>query len=384
MFEDKTFESILDSMLNYVQDRYPELDTNTGSMIYTALAPIALELETAYHEMDMIMSETFLETATKEYLVKFGDQIGLEINDATCGHFKGEFNVDVPIGSRFNCDEFNYAVVSKISDPTATDQVCTFELVCETAGTEPNAYVGDEGDLTPITYIPGLSYAKLVSVITYGEDEEDTEAYRYRLQLHVKNPPINGNVAQYEEWLGEYDGVGKFKVLPCWNGINTVKLVVLNSENQQADAEFVETLQRYFDPPTDEIDDDITSETYPQGRGMGDGQAPIGAIITVTTPTEVPVVVNCQVVLNPGYSSPEGVEDAVDKYLKSIIFEKNSVSYMPISATIYNCDSVADVVGLSINVKGKVMEIGTDPFIESVTLADGEIPVLDDRSVWSV
>jgi uncharacterized phage protein gp47/JayE len=44
MFEQKTFENILSEMLTYVAGRNKELDIREGSIIYTALAPIALEL----------------------------------------------------------------------------------------------------------------------------------------------------------------------------------------------------------------------------------------------------------------------------------------------------------------------------------------------------
>lgn len=382
MFEDKTFESILGSMLNYVSDRYPELDTRTGSVIYTALAPIAMEFETAYHEMEMIIEETFLETASKEYLVKHGDQIGVELNEATCGHFEGEFNVDVEIGSRFNLDAFNYTVIEKLSDPTEENPSYRFELACETAGSEPNGYLGD---LTPITYVPNLTSAKLTSVLIFGEDEEETEAYRYRLQIHVKNPPINGNVMQYNEWLDDYSGIGKYKVVPCWNGQNTVKLVILNSENKSADEEFIKEVQEYFDPPTSPINDDKTDETYPQGRGMGNGQALIGAIVTVSTTTEVPVKINCQLKLKDGYTSPVGVEEALQSYFDKNALNKTTVGYMPISAEIYNAESVEDVLSLTVTVNGTVMDTEATRFIDSVSLGDNEIAVLDtENSSWGV
>lgn len=382
MYENKTFENILSDMLSYVSEQNSELDTRTGSIIYTALAPIALELETAYHEMDMILTETFLSTASKEYLVKHGDQIGLEINEATCGHFKGEFNVDVEIGSRFNLDEFNYNVIAKLSEPTEDNPYYVCELVCETSGSEPNGYLGD---LTPITFISNLSYAKLTSVLIYGEDEEETEAFRYRLQVHVKNPPINGNVYQYDEWLAEYDGVGKYRTIPCWNGINTVKLLISNSENKTASDELITQVQEYFDPPITTIDDDTTAENYPQGRGMGNGQAPIGAIVTVDTITEVPVVIACELVLKDGYTSPVGVQDAVEEYLNSLALNKTTISYMAISAEIYNAESVEDVTSLSITIDGKVMDTSVSPFIPSVTIEDTEVAVLDtENTTWEV
>ena len=382
MYEDKTFENILSDLLSYVNENYPEIDTRIGSVMYTALAPTAMELETAYREMDFVEQETFIDTASKDYLIKHGSQVGVDINEATYGHFKGEFDVDVAIGSRFNLSEFNYNVISKISNSTADHPYYTFELVCETAGAEPNNYLGD---LTPITFIANLSHAKLISVISYGEDEEDTEEYRYRIQTHIKKPPINGNVYQYNEWLDEYDGVGKYKVIPCWNGVNTVKLTILNSNDERADSSFIEQVQNYFDPPTSTINDTLTASDYPQGRGMGNGKAPIGAIVTVDTAVEVPVKIEATLKLKDGYSSPVGVESAVDKYLTELIFEKNIVAYMPISAELYNAESVSDVVSLKITVKGTVMDASSTTFVNSVSIESNEIPVLDTvNSVWSV
>ena len=382
MFEYKTFEHILSDMLSYVSDRNPELDTREGSIIYTALAPIALELETAYHDMDMILAETFLETASKEYLVKHGNQLGVELNDATCGHYKGEFNVDVAVGSRFNLDEFNYTVISKLSNPTDDNPYYIFELTCETPGSTPNSYFGD---LTPITYVKDLAHAKLTDVLIYGEDEEETEAFRYRLQTHLKNPPINGNVSQYDEWLSKYDGIGKYKTLPHWNGVNTVKLIILDVLNKRASDELLVQVQEYFDPATSTINDDPLVSDYPQGRGMGNGQAPIGAIVTVDTVDEVPVVIECQLVLKSGYSSPVGVQEAVESYLDSIALSKTAVAYMPISAAIYSAESVADVTSLKITVNGTVMDATANPFVASVSIGGNEIPVLDtENTVWGV
>lgn len=382
MFEEKTFENILSDMLSYVGDRNPDLDTREGSIIYTALAPIALELENAYHEMDMIMDETFLETASKEYLVKHGNQLGVNINEATCGHFEGWFDVDVEIGTRFNLDKFNYSVIEKLSDPTNDNKYYVFELVCETEGSEPNNYLGI---LTPISYVKKLTYAELKSVLIYGEDEEETEAYRYRLQVHAKNPPINGNIAQYNEWLDEYDGIGKYRVVPCWNGSNTVKLVILNADNKRASDELLAEVQEYFDPPTSTINDDILDSTYPQGRGMGNGQALIGAVITVDTVNEVPIVVDCKVTLKNGYTSPIGVQEAIEDYLDTIVLNKNTINYLPISASIFNAESVDEVVSLKITVKNTVMDANASPFISSVAISDNEVPILDvENSNWGI
>jgi uncharacterized phage protein gp47/JayE len=394
MFENKTYEVILKGLLRTVTDKDPDIDTRTGSLIYTALAPVALELESVYRTLDMTLMETFLETASMEYLVKHGKQIGIEPLAATSAHFKGKFNVEVPRGARFNSEAYNYQVLDKLSDPTASDSFYYYELVCETAGKSPNNYLGE---IKPITYVPNLQSAELVSVLTLGEDEEGADSYRYRLQVHVNNPPVDGNVAQYGEWLSQYRSVdyewessdiGKYKVIPCWNGLNTVKLMITNSEDRAANDTLLKDVQNHFDPPTEgvAINDDTTDPTYPQGRGMGNGQAPIGAIVTVTTVTEQPVSISCKLFLKNGYKTPVGVATGIQDYLDSIAFENSKVAYMPIAAAIYNAESVGDVEDLVITVKGVQMSTDLTPFVESVTLEEDELAVLNvptDGNDWS-
>lgn len=353
MFENKTFESIQSDMLAYAANKNPEVDTRDGSIINTTLAPVAFELENLFRGMDMVIEETFLPTASKEYLIKHGQQIGLEINEATYGHFEGKFNENIEIGSRFNLDKFNYSVIRKISEPTEIDPYFTYELVCETVGSEPNAYLGD---LTPITFVGNLSYAKLTSVLIYGEDEEDTEAYRYRLLLHVKKPPINGNVSQYDEWLDTYDGIGNHKIIPCWNGLNTVKLLVLDPEGMPANNTLINDVQNYIDPPNNPINDDVTAVDYPQGRGMGNGQAPIGAIVTVDTATEVLVDISTEVILNDGYTEPVGVYEALNDYFKTNALKIDSVNYLTISGIIFSVPSVKQIEILTVTVGDDEMD----------------------------
>lgn len=384
MFENKTFENILNDMLQYVSDQDSELDIRVGSIIYTALAPIALELEAAYHEMDMILTETFLETASKEYLLKHGNQLGIDIIDATPAHFKGEFDVDVPLNSRFSLGTFTYTVLSKLSEPSEDNSYYIFEVVCETAGTKPNDVLGD---LIPITYVENLTHSKLISTVVYGKDEEETEKYRTRIQEHLTHAPFGGNVSQYAAWLNEYPegGLGKYTITPCWNGHNTVKLTVLNTVNREASGELIKDLQNYFDPANATIDDDINASNYPQGRGMGNGKAPIGAIVTVDTPDEQEIIVDCVLKLKSGYSKPVGVKEGIKEYLSSIALNKNTVAYMPISAEIYNAESVEEVLSLTITVNGIVMDTEVNPFIDSVVIDKNKIPVLNDKDfTWGV
>lgn len=56
-----TFEFILDRMLDRVPDT---VDKREGSIIYDALAPAAAELAKTYMELDVVMDEAFVDTAS--------------------------------------------------------------------------------------------------------------------------------------------------------------------------------------------------------------------------------------------------------------------------------------------------------------------------------
>ncbi len=62
-----TYEVILQRMLDRVPDT---MNKREGSIIYDALAPAAVELALAYIQFDMMLNESFADTAFMEYLIK--------------------------------------------------------------------------------------------------------------------------------------------------------------------------------------------------------------------------------------------------------------------------------------------------------------------------
>ena len=115
MYENVTYEDILQRML----DRIPNtMDKREGSIIYDALAPAALELQLMYIELDVIMNESFADTASREYLIRRANERGITPEPATNAILKGVFTpatVDV-LGKRFSCGKLNYIAIEKITD----------------------------------------------------------------------------------------------------------------------------------------------------------------------------------------------------------------------------------------------------------------------------
>ena len=355
LYEDMTYEVILQRMMDRVTEQYPNLDTREGSIIFNALAPAAIELAIMYTELDNARNESFVDTASREYLLIACDEIGMDISvfETTYGVHKAEFDVEVSIGSRWNCDIYNYTVLEYIGvDDNGKHQ---YYLQCETEGTSPNNTLGS---LSAITEMPdGLTYAELVGCVIEGENETDDDSIRAAYKDYLKNSVSDGNVQQYKQWCSEYDGIGNCKVFPLWNGENTVKVSILSSSNQVASDDLINEFQEYLDP---------------ECTGMGNGVAPIGAYVTVATATEYVINVSADITLKPGYSDTSAINTALENYFTKIAYTNNIVSYMTLGSIIITADCVENVNNLLVNG-------GTD----DITLGDEEIPTLGTTD-WMV
>ncbi len=332
MYEDITFEVILQRMLDRVPDN---LDKRESSPIYNALAPAAVELQLMYIEFDIILQETFGDTASREYLIRRAAERGIHPYPSTYAILKGEFtptSINIPIGSRFSLHDLNYYVKEKIEDGV-------YQVECEEPGVKGNQYFGD---LIPIEYIDGLETAKLTEILIPGEDEEDTESLRSRYFASFDTKSYGGNKKDYIDKTNSIAGVGSTKVTPIWKGGGTVKLTILNSNFDKASPTLIDTVQQIIDPTKD---------------GHGLGVAAIGHIVTVDTAEEVTVNITSNITFDDGYSFSilkQQIEQVVSDYLlelrKDWANQNNLiVRIAQIETKILGIEGVIDISGTKIN-----------------------------------
>ena len=330
-YEGMTYEVILQRMIDRVSAKYPNIDTREGSILFDALAPAALELAIMYTELDNVLSQSFVNTASRGYLLTACLQMGMDIStfDASFGVHKGVFNVEVPVGSRWNCELYNYVVTEYIGlDDNGNHE---YKMTCETVGSEPNLLTGD---LTAITYTANdLTTAKVTECLVEGEDETSDDEIRIAYYDYVNSTAVDGNVKQYERWCSEYDGIGNYNITPLWNGDNTVKISILSTSNGVASEELVAEFQNYLDQ---------------NSEGMGNGVAPIGAFVTVETALELPINVSDTITMKNGYTDTSGINKALTEYFSSIAYKKNSVVYMSVGAVILGVEGVESVNNLKL------------------------------------
>ena len=287
MFEDKTFDSILGDMMSAVPG---ELDKREGSMVYNALAPAALVMRQMYIDMEQILSETFADTASRQYLIKRAYERGIIPYSATKAVIRGVFSKEIPLGTRFSLEGLNYVTRAKLGD-------YEYKMECETAGAAGHSLTGK---LIPIDHVAGLAYAQLIDVIIPGEDEEATEDLRARYMANLETEPFGGNIADYKLKTNLIEGVGGTKVYPVWNGAGTVKLVIIDSEYGEPEAVFVAQVQEAIDPVA--------------SAGQGVGIAPIGHTVTVEGVACDTIAISMDITYETGWDWA-----AIEPYAQSVI-----------------------------------------------------------------
>lgn len=347
MFEEMTFENILNDMLSRVPG---DVDKREGSIVYDALAPAAYKLAEMYFQLANYTNLFFADTAVGEFLSRRAAEMGVIRQPATKALRKIVTDAAVSIGTRWAIEDTTYII-------TEADSETEYKAECEQVGAVGNHYTGA---LINIDNIPDVT-AELTDILIPGEDEETDEALRQRYIASLANKAFGGNVADYKQKVSALMGVGGVKVAPVWDGGGTVKLIVIDSE---------------FNAPSGTLIDDVQEAVDPvASQGEGYGIAPIGHIVTVVGVQEEEIDVESEITLQDGYVWEDvkpAVEAAINEYfaeLRSTWAESNFlvVRISQIEVRILDITGIVDVANTKLNGVAQNIELG--PY---------EIPVLDE------
>jgi uncharacterized phage protein gp47/JayE len=340
MYESITEDVILDRILSRIPDT---LDRRPGSVIFDAVAPAARELAILYSCLGDIIEDVFADTADREFLIRRAAERDIIPYPATHAVWRGEFSLDVPVGSRYSIDDLDYIVTGRIDQGV-------FEVKCETAGAAGNTL---SGDMIPVEYIDGLEYARLVSLIAPGEDEEDTEHLRERYYQSVEVEAFGGNKVAYREAIGTLPGVGGVKVYRAPDGGGTVGVTITDALHRPPAPQLVESVQEAIDPMLD---------------GGGDGLAPIGHVVTVSGAVAVPITITATLDYDVGYGWVAVAEDvyaALDAYYARLSaawpdLEAITVRVSHIESAMLSVTGVADITDTTVNGSAVNLILGAD------------------------
>lgn len=367
IFDDNTFENVLERNLDRIPD---EFDKREGSVIYDAIAPMAIEISLLYSYLDFLFKNAFGDTANRYWLIERAKERGIEPYKATKAVIIGRFDVKLNIGDRFFIDDIYYTV-SKLQKEEK--ELFFYELICNEEGSIGNI---EGGKLTPTRTIRNLNLAEIYKLAILGENEEDTEDFRERYFETIKSIAYGGNIDDYRKKVKAIDGVGLVKVIPVWNGGGTVKLIITDSEFKEPTSELISKVQEIIDP----------IPFHQKGVGV----APIGHYVTVVGAKSKKVNITCEILKSRDLNLEEikrEIEKDVEEYFKNQ--RKKWATYEKVDSNIYveNDIRLAKITSIVLNV-ADVIDYETIKFTDTdkkiFELSEEELPVLGDVIVTEV
>lgn len=342
----RNYEEILNAVLNRIPDKY---DKREGSVLYEAVAPLCAEITQLELEIESMRNETFIATATGEYLDMLAKDYDIVRKPAIPVIVKSEIiGGNIAIGNKFSSIG-NDAVIYLVDKIISED---LYELKGAGIYSQANYYTGE---IAAIDYVGNPKSAKIINIIAPQSLEENDDDFRTRIQNSLISEAADGNVAQYKKWLSELSNIGKSKIYSLWNGANTVKCLILNTLQRAASKELIEIAQEYFDPG-------IT--------GLGNGKAPIGAFVTIVTAIEKNIDIVVNVVYREGINSAPTLRNELEKFMGEIALDRTVVSYLQVGSIITNNKDIDYITALTLN--GATTDI---------SISDGEIPILGALNV---
>lgn len=312
---DNTYEEILERMLNNVDEKF---DKREGSIIYTALSPIAIELMLIKEELKFNFNESFADTASLDSLILRANERGVEHIEATNAIVRGKFspsNIDIE-GCIYTVEntEISYTVGKKIS---SDDIYSYYELECNTTGTDGNIVSGkliiDSWNNDAVN-ISDVNTAEIEKIITPAINDEDVEELRSRYFANIDTQYFGGNVADYEEKMlstGKCKACKVFRAGDILDDVTIlhghVKILFLDSNYNIPNETTINEIQTLIDPTKD---------------GGGLGLAPIGHIVTINKPTEISIHIKFDnITFLEGFtfeSLREQINFAIDSYFNEL------------------------------------------------------------------
>ncbi|KEH90628.1 baseplate J/gp47 family protein [Clostridium botulinum] len=310
-FLNETVDDIHERMLEKAP---PGVNTIEGDFFWDNTRPTAEEkAELVQIKLQNVLRLAFPQTSYGVWLEYLGECKGVFKNPAT--YATGIIEVKGKPGT----------VIEKgkiISTPSSDDkESLEFEFI-ETKAIEESGFTNIKAKcLTPGTIGNVLSNVITVLItpingvekitneeFTGGTNLEDEEHFRERVMEAEREEPLSGADSNYVRWAKEVPGVGYAYPVSEWNGPGSIKVLILDKNGKPANKELINSVQKYIAP------------IVPKGQNRG-GKAPVGAIVTIATPSVLSINIKAKFKFMEEYNSKDiltKLKDKINKYLSTI------------------------------------------------------------------
>ncbi|MEH6940770.1 baseplate J/gp47 family protein [Bacillus sp. JJ722] len=331
----RTKEIIHAEMIEGISNDYEKAE---GSFIWDSTKASAKEHENTNKRIDEVASKLSIENLKGEELEKrIYELTGQEKKKSTKSsdyvEITGRPSSVIYVGDKVAADNVFYSSLEeKVIDSTGKVLVL---VECDQFGTIGNV-PANAITLLPVT-LPGIISVTNPQPFTDGYEAESDEDLIERYYDRIRTPATSNNKHHFRNWAREVTGVGEARVFPLWNGDNTVKVVIIDSNMLPASQELIDAVQEHIDPG---------------GLGLGEGKSSLGSFCTVVSAIAKNINISFTVIAEDGYSIDvikQNVSKNIIEYLKKIAFNQSFVSYAQIGSVILESEGVTDYSNLLVN-----------------------------------
>lgn len=331
------------------------VDTRQGSIYWDACMGGILRTAFFFDMLQQVKDIVSLWTCTGEVLDEKLHERGLTRNPevASSAIYEVSFVGEMPeFDSAMSCGDLLFSFQELDG---------RYVIVSEDTGTEMNNLVPGT-EVIPEIDVDGLISATLGELIIPAVDIEDDDSARERLINKISGPDENGNQSQIKTWCESVDGVGRARVIPLWNGANTVLAIIIDKNGQVPVESVVKATQKYVDP-------DVS--------GKGEGAATIGQFVTVVAVEAVTINVAVSVLKTQDATLlgiQEQFKELLKEYFKEMALEEYSdgmaIRYGRAVSLLEQVKGITDYDNLTLN--------GAS---ENVPFSIRQVPVLGEVTV---
>lgn len=332
MYEDKTVNDIHSLMLSNIDDEYRK---KQGYPTYDLTRGFAFGVHDCWslaYDVAKKFDVEYLEGAELDLFIT--ERTGLDRKIATKS--KGIIKIIQGNGSILKGDLFatETGIQFVATESKEVHDGDTVQAESVIGGHAMNVGVGEITEI-PIT-LQGIVKITNETEFLGGYDKELDDDYRARYYTKLRTPVNGVNANQYVLWAEGIDGVGKARCVPIWDGINTVKVVIIGNDFLPASDDLVTRVQEYIDP---------------NNNGDGSGVATIGAVTTVVKATQKDVHIDIYGLKLSGQleETKTAINKNLDRYIKTSAFNKDYISLAKIGLVVAETANVEDYREIRLN-----------------------------------
>ncbi len=300
----KNREEIVEDIIKETTTNIPQITSyKTGGVFRLFVEVVASFLESIYTEMEELLPNRFVQTATSKWLDLKAEELSLYRYEAskTQGYVSfyredSEKSVTIPKGKILASKQgLRFVVVEECVIPSGENSLSVL-IEAEEVGTLYNVYSSDQITefITPISGIDSVTNSN-AWIVEVGKDEESDESLRLRCSSLWAG--ISGsNKEAYVNWAKSIEDIGDVQVVATPRGVGTVDVYCLGVDNAYPSEEMILKVQEYIDE-----------------------RKPISTSVMVFSALRTDIDLDLSVVTLPEYNvTEEQVQEIVEEFFKDM------------------------------------------------------------------